>query len=311
MQGSIAQEGTRMQSEDEIVEPRWRRARARLGEAGAGDDEGPMLEIARRMLERLDLVRLPDGPIVDLGAGTGRATLLLRDRYPDRLVVAADPSPALLRSQRARLPLGRRMLSRLTGRGVPAVAAMPGRLPFVRGAVALLWSNLLLQWTTDPGGVFRDVLAALRPGGLFMFTTLGPDTLRELRMAFAAVDRHAHVHRFIDMHDLGDMLVHAGFADPVMDMETVTLTYGSVEDLVRDLRRFGSTNASPLRAAGLLGRGARDRLRTAYEAFRQEGRLPATFEIVYGHAWRPEHGSGKTGDGRDVIRIHRRAGKAP
>jgi malonyl-CoA O-methyltransferase len=295
-----------MQSVHEIVEARWRRARAKVHP----DAETLTLEIARRMLERLDLVRLPEGAILDVGAGAGAATLLLQERYGDRPVVALEPALPLLHQLRTRLPLHRRVLARLTGREVLAVCAAPGGLPVKPRTAALVWSNMVLQWANDPAAVFGDVLTTLRPGGLFMFSTLGPDSLKELRASFAAVDGHAHVHRFVDMHDLGDMLVHAGFADPVMDMETITLTYGRVDDLIRDLRRLGSRNASSARRTGLLGRGARDRLLAAYEDFRRDGRLPATFEIVYGHAWRPEAGPRRTQEGLDVIRIHRRAAPA-
>jgi malonyl-CoA O-methyltransferase len=135
--------------------------------------------------------------------------------------------------------------------------------------------------------VFRECRRVLKPGGLLTFTTFGPDTLVELRRAWAAADGHTHVNRFIDMHDLGDALVRSGFAEPVMDVERFTLTYAEVRDLMRDLKAIGAHNANAGRPRGLTGRGALARMTEAYEEYRRDGRLPATHEVVYGQAWRP------------------------
>jgi malonyl-CoA O-methyltransferase len=139
----------------------------------------------------------------------------------------------------------------------------------------------------------------LEIGGLLMFSTLGPDTLRELRSAFA--DGYAHTQRFADMHDLGDMLVGCGFADPVMDMEVVTLTYDDFDAMLAELRAAGSACAMKARRHGLTGRQAWSAARTAYESMRRDGRLPATFEIIYGHAWKAA--PKQTPDGRAIVRF--------
>ena len=144
----------------------------------------------------------------------------------------------------------------------------------------------------------RRVLA---PGGLLMFSTFGPDTLKELRGAYAGTDRYTHVNRFIDMHDLGDMLVHAGFADPVMDMETMTLTYADVRALMRDLKAIGAHHMSAGRRPGMSPRAVLAAVESNYESRRYDGRLPATFEVVYGHAWVPQPRT--TADGRPIIPI--------
>ena len=109
------------------------------------------------------------------------------------------------------------------------------------GAIDLLWSNLALQWVNDPLNAFAEFRRVLAPGGLLMFSTFGPDTLKELREAYRGTDAHTHVNRFVDLHDLGDMLVQSGFADPVMDMEHLTLTYTDVRALMRDLKAIGYT----------------------------------------------------------------------
>jgi malonyl-CoA O-methyltransferase len=168
----------------------------------------------------------------------------------------------------------------------------------------MVWSSLAFQWAADLPRVFGECLRVLQPGGLLSFTTFGPDTLRELRHAFAGTDGGVHVNRFVDMHDIGDQLVYAGFADPVMDMEYFTLTYADVESLMRDLKAIGAHNVAAGRKRGLTGRHALEELRRHYEAFRQDGRLPATFEVVYGHAWKPLPRLGP--GGRAVIDIKSR-----
>jgi len=149
-----------------------------------------------------------------------------------------------------------------------------------------IFSNLTLQWIPDLDAVFREFQRVLRPGGVLMFSSFGPDTLSELRQAWAAVDDARHVHRFIDMHDVGDVMAHAKLADPVMDMEYFTLTYDTPRSLMRDLKAIGAQNAMAGRERGLTGRGRLRAMERAYEAQRDgEGRLPATWEVIYGHAW--------------------------
>jgi malonyl-CoA O-methyltransferase len=178
------------------------------------------------------------------------------------------------------------------------------RLPLAPGSVDLVWSNLVLQWMDEPSAAFAELLRALRVGGLLMFTTFGPDTLKELRAAFAGIDTATHVSRFVDMHDLGDALVEAGFADPVMDMETITLTYADAQSMMRELKALGAHNATVGRPRGLMGRERFQRVMTALERFRREGKLPATYEVVYGHAWKPEPRF--TDDGRAIVRFEPR-----
>jgi malonyl-CoA O-methyltransferase len=152
----------------------------------------------------------------------------------------------------------------------------------------MVWSNLALQWVNDPPRTFAEMRRVLMPGGLLMFSTFGPDTLKELRQTFGTLDGHAHVNRFLDMHDIGDALMRAGFAAPVMDMEKVTLTYDDLAGLMRDLKALGAHNANQGRGRGLLGKSAWQRLQQQYEALRRDGKLPATYEVVYGHAWKGE-----------------------
>jgi len=260
-------------------------------------------EVDRRMLDRLDYVRLTPQRILDLGCATGASLTALRERYRGAELLGADFCLPMLAAGRREKTLLARLMPFLKPQAATLVAADAERLPLKPGSLGLVWSNLLLHWLDEPRPTFREVQRTLEVGGLFMFSTFGPDTLRELAAAFG--DGDAHTQRFTDMHDLGDMLVECGFADPVMDMEVLTLTYASVDDLVRELRAAGETCAMFGRRPGLAGRGVWERVRAAYDRLSHGGRLPATFEVVYGHAWKaaPTHAA----DGRAIIRFDRPA----
>ena len=264
-------------------------------------------EVARRMDERLDYIRLSPQRVLDLGCGTGADLPRLAERFPAATLLAADVAPALLTRARARLrPQGGGLLRRLIG-GRPAAAphfvADACALPLAHASLGLVWSNLMLPALDDPLPAFREVHRTLQVDGLFMFSTLGPDTLRELRAALPATAGE-RVHRFIDMHDLGDALVQAGFSDPVMDMEMLTLTYADLDGLFADLRASGGNNAASTRPRGLSGRTGWEAARAAYERLRHDGRLPASFEIIQGHAWKPAPKT--TADGRAIMRFQPR-----
>ncbi len=273
-------------------------------------------EVAQRMAERLGIVRLEPATILDAGCGTGEALGELQARYPHARLVGLDLAYAMVQAAGRRdlvlrtgaRPLMRRLLGAFAAaaRGHPAlICGDVCRLPLGARSVDLVWSNLTLQWVDELPLAFSEFHRILSVGGLLTFTTFGPDTLRELRSAFAAADQSAHVHRFLDMHDVGDMLVHAGFADPVMDMELVTMTYADAGALMRDLRAIGAQNARADRRRGLTGRHQWQTMLAALEGFRREGRLPASFEIIYGHAWKPE--SRHADDGRAIVRFDRGA----
>lgn len=260
-------------------------------------------EIGRRMAERLVYVKRVPARVLDVGCGRGADLAALRLRYPQAEIVGVDRSHAALRSVPRPATLAARARA-LFGPRPPALAcAELAELPFASAAFGCVWSNLALPYAHDPATAFREWHRVLEPEGLLMFSTYGPDTLKELRAAFAALDARPHVHAFVDMHDLGDMLVAAGFADPVMDMEMLTLEYADVATLVADLRASGQTNAVATRRRGLLAPRAWSRMLAAYEQHRRSGRLPASVEVVYGHAWRgvPR----RTADGRAVVRFER------
>lgn len=250
-------------------------------------------EIAGRMLERLDYVKLQPRRVLDIGCGTGMAAEKLLKRYPRAEVIGLDFAEPMLRHTRKR---GRWL------RRPRCVCGDLDRLPLASQSVDLIFSSSTMQWSQDPAGAIAQMHRILRPGGLLMFSSFGPDTLTELRQAWSGIDASSnvpsrHVHDFVDMHDYGDMLMSAGFADPVMDCERMSLTYRAVEDLMRDLKGIGAANAATDRPRGLTGRATLRALAQGYEVFRDgDGRLPATYEVIYGHAW----GAGQRRSGNEV-----------
>jgi malonyl-CoA O-methyltransferase len=287
-----------------------RRAFAR---AAKGYDASAVLqrEIASRMAQRLEYVKLKPAAVLDAGCGTGEALGELAARYPEATLYGLDLALPMLGMARARSqgmhstlrrllrPVWRDQRSRMPHLVCGDIQALP-----LRGvAFDLVWSNLALQWVNDLPRAFGEFRRVLRVGGLLTFTTFGPDTLKELRKAFARVDPYTHTSRFVDMHDIGDDLVRAGFADPVMDAEFMTVTYPTPEALVKELKAIGATNATRGRPRGLMGAGRWRRMQSALAALAGDGRIPATFEVVYGHAWKGE--PQRTAEGHAVVRFDR------
>lgn len=248
--------------------------------------------IGEWLLERLEELRdFRPATVLDAGCGTGFCTRRLARRYRRASVLGLDLATAMLRRAQAHAPWWQRLL--------PGGARRPGyaagdieRLPLRDASIGLIVSNLALQWC-DPRVAFAEFRRVLAPGGLLLFTSFGPDTLKELRAAWRAVDDAPHVHVFLDMHDLGDLLLRAGFADPVMDVERLTVTYADVFELLRELKGLGAHNLTAGRARGLTGKRQFARFQAAYEAMAQDGRIPATFEAVFGHAWAPQTVEGR------------------
>jgi len=250
-------------------------------------------QVRDALLARLDWVTLAPQVVLDAGTGTGHAARALKGRYPKARVIALDCAPRMLREAGRRSSLLRRF---------DRVCADAAQLPLADGSVDLIFSNLMLQWC-DPDAVFAEFRRVLKARALFCFTTLGPDTLRELRSAWRAVDSRTHVNQFIDMHDIGDALVRGGFAAPVLDVERYTLNYLDVRRVAADLKATGAHNATKGRGRGLTGRAGFAALEAAYEPFRQAGRLPATYEVVFGLAWTPETAAARPGDDSAAISL--------
>jgi malonyl-CoA O-methyltransferase len=233
-------------------------------------------EIRTRMLERLDIVSLQPTAVLDLGAGTGHASRELKRRYPSAQVIALDSSLAMLRASAPQ----QRFLRRFA-----PVCGDAHRLPVRSQSFDLVLSNLLLEWCHEPDAVFGEVARVLRPKGLFTFTTVGPDTLKEVRELWRGVDPFTHVHRFIDMHDFGDALLRAGFAEPVMDTERLTVTYRDLSTLLDEIRGSGARNIAQGRPHGLTGRARGALVRSRSEELVRNGPLCVSVEVIHGHAW--------------------------
>jgi malonyl-CoA O-methyltransferase len=255
-------------------------------------------EVCIRLLEKLDYMTLRPRRVLDVGSGTGWGGRQLGERYNEAEIISLDIALGMLQASRETAGWWRKLFSRNRQRFVCADAEA---LPLAAQSVDMAWSNLALQWCNDLPATFAGLHRVLRTDGLLIFSTFGPDTLKEIRAAFQGVDDYNHLNRFVDMHDVGDMLVAAGFADPVLEMEKLTLTYNDVRAVMQDLRGIGAHNATAGRAQGMMGKTKWARIVQNYEALRREGRLPATFEIVYGHAWKvpPK----KIEDGRAVVNM--------
>lgn len=270
-------------------------------------------EVAARMHERLALVKIAPQRVLDAGCGEGGDLSILQERFPDAYVVGLDASPAMAVAARDRQLAALSSMNRLLNKWLPTRAGTGfglsaglvggdfAQLPLGLNALDLVWSNLALHWHPQPDRVFAEWRRVLRVDGLLMFSCLGPDTFKELREAFANADAAPHALPFVDMHDFGDMLVNAGFSTPVMDMETITVTYASVDKLMADVRAWGG-NPLLTRRRGLFGKEAWHRMRRTLEKLRRpDGKIPLTFEVIYGHAFRPA--PRVTAGGETIIRM--------
>jgi malonyl-CoA O-methyltransferase len=295
-----------------------RRLRRIFDRRAASFDEVAFLprEIAQRMRERLDFIKVAPSSVLDAGCGAGEDIPALRERFPEAPVFGSDLSHGMLAralhhdagdtSWRRFLPAS--LGKALGARGPRFAQADFSALPFASGAFEFIWSNLALHWHSRPDLVFPEWQRVLKVNGLLMFSTLGPDTLKELRGAYAEVEAahgiasRKHVIDFVDMHDLGDMLVESGFEIPVMDQETLTITYKSPESLLADVRRWGAYPFEREGSSGAVARRLHKALLAALEARRRaDGTIALTFEVIYGHAWKAVPRT--TAEGHGIVRI--------
>ncbi len=239
-------------------------------------------EVGTRLLERLPLFKIEPLTILDLGCGTGFVSRGLLEHYPKARVISLDLAEAMLKQAR-----GRRSLKTRLGRRQGFVCADAESLPFADNSFDLILSNMTVQWCGNLEATFTDLNRVLKKDGLLLYSTLGPDTLKELRAAWASVDgEHPHVNNFLDMHDVGDAMLRARLADPVMDREDIVITYREALTLMQDLKVLGAHNVNPGRTQGLTTAATLKRVIAGYESFRNsDGLLPATYEVLYGHAF--------------------------
>ena len=272
------------------------RMRAAFDRAANTYDASAVLQkiVREEMLSRLDLVNIKPKAILDAGCGTGHGSFALQKRFKQAQVVSLDIALMMLQKTRQQQPFLRKLLTSHN-----LLCADIEQLPLANASVGMIWSNLAIQWCNDLDSAFKEAARVLHADGLYMFSTFGPDTLKELRAATNEANHDAdnhdadnhdaaytHVSRFIDMHDIGDALIRNGFSAPALDVEHYTLTYDNVKSVMTDLKNIGANNATAGRNRGLAGKGFLQQLTQAYEQFRENGKLPATFEVIYGHAWK-------------------------
>ena len=264
------------------------RVRASFNRAANTYDAAAVLQklVREEMLSRLDLVKIKPEAIMDAGCGTGHGSFALQKRFKNAHVISLDIALGMLQQTKLQRPWLQSWLQKILHQQHLLCADIEC-LPIASNSMGMVWSNLALQWCNDLDAAFSEMARVLQPEGLIMFSTFGPDTLKELRAASKETNgSHTHVSRFIDMHDIGDALIRAGFSAPALDVEHYTLTYDDVKSVMTDLKNIGAHNATFGRARGLQGKGFLQNLTQNYEQFRSEGKLPATFEVIYGHAWK-------------------------
>ena len=234
-------------------------------------------EIAKRLTERLDYIKHSPKTVLDVGSGTGFITRDLLKRYPKSSIIALDLALSMARKSQQHGGWFRKPL---------VVCADAEQLPIKPESIELLISGLMLQWSNDLKQTFTGFHSVLAPNGLLLFSTFGPETLREMRESWASVDNVPHTSNFLDMHEIGDALLQSGFINPVTDMEMITMTYANVRQLMRDIKQIGASNTHSDRSKGLMGKQKLKAFEAAYEQFKTDENLyPATWEIIYGHAW--------------------------
>ena len=248
--------------------------RSTFNDAASNYDDNAFLqsEIANRLAEKLKVISIKPQTIIDLGSGTGLLSNKTAEIFPNANLICVDFAQQSLLKNSQNLK----------------VCANAYELPFASNSVDFIVSNLMMQWCPDLKALFNECFRVLKPEGLILFTTFGPDTLKELKRSWSAVDSSAHVNDFIDMHDIGDQMLQSGFQSPIMEMENITLTYEKVLDLMHDLKSIGAQNVGS-RSKALTGKTKFKKMIEMYESYRSDGKLPATYEVIYGHAWKNEN----------------------
>ncbi len=245
-------------------------------------------EVATRLSERLDYIKHQPARALDIGCGTGFITHDLQKRFPKAEIIALDISLNMLHQTTKpnhNQPNWTTWLN-IKKNKMLALCADAEQLPLQNESIDFIVSNLMLQWSNDLSKTFSGFHAALAPNGLLLFSTFGPDTLKEMRESWASVDKQPHTSKFADMHEIGDALLQAGFINPVTDMEVITMTYSSVHQLMKDIKNIGASNTHSGRSKGLMGKNKLKAFEQAYQKFiTPDGLYPASWEIIYGHAW--------------------------
>lgn len=263
-------------------------------------------ETGQRLLERLDYIRIDPKIIIDVGCGLGQDAHHLAERYPQAQIIALDLCQAMLE-----LPIATRITNGINSNSssIQRIQSDMQYMPFSSESIDMIYANQSIQDVLDMKKLFQEFHRVLRPGGVLFFTTLGPDTLKELRQAWACVDTYSHINPLPDLHHIGDALLAQRFTQPVVDSEQITVHYRDPMQLLNDLKAQGSYHIGPRQRRGLMGLDARDVLIENLESQRLEnGKIPLTYEVIYGHAWRDktqftqDHSTGEVAISLDSLR---------
>jgi malonyl-CoA O-methyltransferase len=236
--------------------------------------------VADRLNESFEHIKVEPDKILDLGSGTGYGSKQLKKQFKKAHIYQLDLSAEMLK-------VSRKQAQRFFSKN-HYLCADANKVPLKNNSVDLVFSSLMLQWCNDPDSVFAEIKRVLRPSGVFLFSSFGPDTLKELRESWRQVDNEVHVNAFTDMHDIGDSLIRNGMDAPVLSIEHIVLTYDECKQLMRELKNIGAHNVNNGRRKTLTGKQRLEKAMKYYESYRKDNKLPATYEIIYGHAWKPE-----------------------
>jgi malonyl-CoA O-methyltransferase len=264
-----------------------KRAQASFNKAAASYEDAAVLQkhVLEEMFLRLKLLKINPNVILDLGCGVGNAGPNLKSSYkPHDLIYLDFAYDMLKKAEEKNKDHFLKTFSSKTSQQF--ICADMEAIPLLENSADMVWSNLSLQWCNDLDHVFTQIAKILTHNGLFIFSTFGPSTLHELRDSLASFSQYSHINQFIDMHDIGDALIRCGFSDPVLDVDVYTLTYTTFKEILYDLKHIGAHNALQGRAKSLTGKGFLYQLERLYEVYRSDEKLPASYEVVYGHAWR-------------------------
>lgn len=235
-------------------------------------------EIGDRLFSRLDYLKIEPRYVLDLGCGPGNFSARLQQYYPKAQIIGLDLAMHMLNIAKLKQGWWKKW---------PLVNGDMTRLPFASGIFDLVFANQVIHWSNPLFQVMQELNRVMNTQGCLMFSTLGPDTFKELRLAFQSVDEHAHVNDFADMHDVGDCLLQSYFIEPVVDMEVLTAHYTTISALLRSLKAQGVRNIHAHRNRGLTGKHTWTKLEQSMQCFKTaEGKWPVTYEVVYGHAWK-------------------------
>lgn len=264
-----------------------KRAQASFNKASSSYEDSAILQkhVLGEMFTRLKLLKINPESILDLGCGLGNAGPNLKETYKPRDLIYLDFAYNMLK--KAEQKNTDHFIKVFTNKTKQQfICADMEAIPLEKNSIDMIWSSLSLQWCNDLDKVFTQIAETLKHNGLFVFSTFGPSTLHELRTSLASFSQYSHVNQFIDMHDIGDALVRCGLSDPVLDVDRYTLTYKEFKGIMYDLKNIGARNALQGRAKGMTGKGFLYQLEKLYEIYRSDGKLPASYEVVYGHAWK-------------------------